>query len=127
MGNFKPNSTPLQFDCALFWAAQTHSEDMAKNGFFDHFSDGQTPQDRGEAQGSPVTGENIAKGQSKAYEALDAWKASDDACTNLMDPSHKLAAVGYAEGDSSGATSFLSSFRLFALLDPDARRFFYSC
>lgn len=97
---FEPNAVPLQFDCALFRAAQLHSEDMAQSGLLSHFSpSGMSPQDRAEAEGSPATGENVARGQRQAYQAVAAWQASEGACANMMDPSHRLAAVGYAAGD----------------------------
>jgi len=107
---FRPNAVPLQLDCALFRAAQRHSEDMAQNGFLSNWSpSGLSPQDRAEKEGSPATGENVARGQSQAYQALAAWKASEGACTNMMDPNHKLAAVGYAAGAGDGGGGFLAS------------------
>lgn len=105
---FQPNAVPLQLDCALFRAAQLHSEDMAQNGFLSSYSpSGLSPQDRAEAEGSPATGENVARGQREAYQAVSAWQASEGACANMMDPSHHLAAVGYAPGDGGGG--FLAS------------------
>lgn len=93
--HFPPNSVPLRFDCELFWAAQAHSEDMAQHGYFDHVSpDGLSPQDR--VSGLTVIGENIAMGQNTAQGVLEAWKKSNDHCTNMMNPASKLIGMGYA-------------------------------
>lgn len=74
-----------------------HSQDMADNGYFSHYSqDGRSPWDRAEALGIVANGENIAAGRESAEAVLTQWKNSDGHCRNMGNPSSKLFAVGYA-------------------------------
>lgn len=99
---YSPNLEPLQFDCRLWRASQLHSQDMADNGYFDHYSqDGRSPWDRAEAQGISANAENLAAGRALPQDTLEQWKNSDGHCRNMMNPNSKLFAVGYAFNDDS--------------------------
>lgn len=97
--SFDPNPTKLIFDCQLWRASMLHSEDMAENSYFSHTSqDGRSPWARAAEQGTSANGENIAAGSSTAQGTLDQFRKSDGHCRNMMNPSFKVAAVGYAAG-----------------------------
>lgn len=99
---YGPNSSPLVFDCRLWKASQLHSQDMADQNYFSHFSkDGRSPFDRARAQGVNANGENIAAGRPSANDVLMQWLKSDGHCRNIGNPSFKVFAVGY--GYNAGA------------------------
>jgi len=98
---FAPNSDALKFDCRLWRAAKLHAGDMAENHYFSHTSrDGRSPWDRAADQGVSANGENIAAGESNASATLQQLEDSDHHCKNMLDPTFKVAAVGYAAGGS---------------------------
>jgi len=101
--SFGPNAVPLVFDCRLWEASFPHSGDMADNNYFSHTSqDGRSPWDRAEAAGISANGENIAAGSNSAAGALEQWKNSNGHCLNMMNPSFRMFAVGYAQGGQYG-------------------------
>lgn len=76
---------------ALVLAARGHSDDMARLGFFDHFSpvEGKkAPQDRVKLQGYPMDGcsENIHMGSGSAQGAHDGWARSSGHHRNILSP-----------------------------------------
>jgi uncharacterized protein YkwD len=68
----------LKLNEALVKAARAHSENMAKQGKFDHFLDGQSPLDRARAAGyKGAVGENIMKGdESDPAVIVAGWMDS---------------------------------------------------
>lgn len=103
---YAPNSEKLRFDCNLWKASRAHSEDMAKNNYFSHMSqgDGTSPGDRATEKGYEWTaiGENIAAGGAKAEQTLEQWKTSTSGhCDNMMNPRFKDVAIGYAFDQSA--------------------------
>mmetsp|Transcript_125041 Transcript_125041/g.312512 ORF Transcript_125041/g.312512 Transcript_125041/m.312512 type:complete len:413 (+) Transcript_125041:49-1287(+) len=100
---FEPNPVALKFDCRLWIAAQLHSQDMAAQNYFSHFSrDGLSPSERAEEQGTHANGENIAAGSSTAASTLKQFKNHDSLCQNVMNQSFKVAGVGYGRGGKYG-------------------------
>lgn len=83
----------------LAHAARAHSQDMARNDYFNHVSlDGATPAERIRRAGyvSLVTGENIAAGQMTAAQVVTAWIESPEHCSVLMDPEFTEMGVSLA-------------------------------
>jgi uncharacterized protein YkwD len=89
-GNERFNAArPLRWNDMLAESSLRHSEDMARNNYFDHSSrDGSHSWDRVERAGYRYssTGENIAAGQQSAEEAVAGWINSPGHCANLMNP-----------------------------------------
>ncbi len=80
---------PLRWNDSLAESSLRHSEDMARNNYFDHRSrDGSHSWDRVERAGYrySTTGENIAAGYKNADEAVAGWIKSPGHCANLMNP-----------------------------------------
>ncbi|WP_413773861.1 CAP domain-containing protein [Paenibacillus macerans] len=74
---------------------------MYKNNYFDHISPKYgSPFDMMDA--SNITflyaGENIAKGQRSAKEAVRDWMNSPGHKANILNPNYKLIGVGYYNG-----------------------------
>jgi len=96
---YVPNRAPLRFDCRLWEVSRQHSEDMALDGFFSHYSrDGRSPSDRARELGTTVVAENIAGGSGTAQWTLDLLRRSEPHCRNMMNPAHKVMGVGHARG-----------------------------
>ena len=94
---FPPNPAEFSFDCRAWAAARAHSEDMAARRYFDHVNpDGKDPCARTAARGMQACSENIAAGQATPAAALDAFKASNHHCPNMLDPSLNRIGVGFA-------------------------------
>ncbi|MEV7545351.1 sigma-70 family RNA polymerase sigma factor [Streptomyces sp. NPDC089915] len=92
---------PLKEDAQLDKAAQGHSDDMARRGFFDHTNpDGADPGDRTTAAGYrwSTYGENIAKGQQTAQDVMDSWMKSPGHRANILNCSFKDIGVGMHPG-----------------------------
>ena len=90
-----------------------HARDMAERGYFDHVTpDGRKPTDRLARTGYEwsLTGENIAKGEMSAEEAMRGWLASAGHCANIMDPRFTEMGFGLAEGDARGAVYWVQTF-----------------
>lgn len=95
----KVGAGPLTLDPKLNTAAQAHSADMAKRGFFSH----DTPEGKkffqraGEA-GTNAFAENIAGGQATPEGALEAWLKSPGHRKNLLNPAFTRMGAGMEEG-----------------------------
>ncbi|KPB69638.1 CAP domain-containing protein [Pseudomonas cannabina] len=99
-------TTPLAWNQTLGSAAQSHSQAMANNNFFDHKDrEGRMPGDRAELAGyvGQQVGENIAAGQDTARKVVDGWLASPGHCANLMNPGFRELGAAYAMDPKSDA------------------------
>jgi uncharacterized protein YkwD len=98
----KRNLKPLREDPRLTQSARSHSEAMAKQGFFDHTD----KQGRGPAERVTATGyrwrmvaENIAMNngyKDPARSAVEGWMKSSGHRTNLLTPEFTDTGVGVA-------------------------------
>ncbi len=94
----------LKLDSKLTKAAQSHSEDMAKNNYFDHNSqDGRSPFDRMSDAGYKFSAaaENIAMGQQTPAAVMDAWMNSPGHKANILNCDYTEMGLGYAVGNGS--------------------------
>lgn len=90
---FYPISTPLQFDCRLWRAAQKWSRRMANEGFEGHTRGGSEPCGRTAAEGYPRgkgCGENLALGDASPSVAIQQFKDSVEHCRNMHDKSWNM-------------------------------------
>ena|SRR5690554_2125555 len=86
---YRPTGT-LALEPRLIAAAQLHTEDMVRNGFFSHTgSDGSRVGQRVTRQGYTwrAVGENIAYGQRSVEQVVAAWMESPGHCRAIMDGS----------------------------------------
>lgn len=91
----------LAWDEAAARAAQAHSDDMARRGYFSHTSpEGRTMVDRLRAQGASyrLVGENIASGQPNAREAVRSWMQSVGHRQNIETCGYTRHGVGLSAG-----------------------------
>ncbi len=100
----KAGVDPLTLSTEVSSVAQVKSDDMAKNGYFDHNSP---------TYGSPFTmlsdfgvtyrtaGENIAKGQQTPEAVMNAWMNSSGHKANILSPNFKQLGVGYSANNGS--------------------------
>jgi stress response protein SCP2 len=96
---------PLTVDQRLAAAAQAHSADMVRRGFFAHESpDGRQVWDRAVAAGYAYrkVAENIAAGQRTAEEVVRGWMESPGHRANILDRDLTQIGVGRADGGSYG-------------------------
>jgi uncharacterized protein YkwD/stress response protein SCP2 len=96
---------PLTADGRLAAAAQAHSIDMVRRGFFAHESpDGSQVWHRAVAAGYAYrkVAENIAAGQRTADEVVRGWMGSPGHRANILDGDLTQIGVGRAEGGSYG-------------------------
>jgi uncharacterized protein YkwD len=96
----------LRYSRTLETASTHHARDMARRGYFDHDTpEGVTPAERLARIGyaSSLTGENIAKGEISAEEAMRGWLASPGHCANIMDRRFTEMGFGVAAADGSEA------------------------
>jgi Cysteine-rich secretory protein family/TerD domain len=96
---------PLTFDARLAQAAQAHSADMVRRGFFAHENpDGRQVWDRAVAAGYAYrkVAENIAAGQPTAREVVLGWMNSPGHRANILDGELAQIGVGCAQGGSYG-------------------------
>lgn len=103
----KVGCAPLTVHPALTAAAQSHSEDMAANGYFDHESpSGTTPSQRAQAAGYPsaYVSENIAAGTviATAAQVMPMWMNSDGHRRNILECNTTQIGVGHAVGGPYG-------------------------
>lgn len=97
----KAGCGPLSVDAKLTAAAQSHSEDMANRGYFDHASpEGHHADHRIEAAGYrwSAWGENIARGQKDPAAVMNAWMNSPGHRANILNCSFKQIGVGVRTG-----------------------------
>ncbi len=95
----------LAVDPRLAQAADAHSADMARRGFFAHESpDGRQVWDRAVAAGYAYrkVAENIAAGQPTAAEVVHGWMESPGHRANILDPVLTQIGVGRADGGPYG-------------------------
>ncbi len=100
----KAGLSPLKLNTEVTSVAQVKSDDMAKNGYFDHNSP---------TYGSPfamltsfgvsyrTAGENIAKGQQTPEAVMKAWMNSTGHRENILSPKFKELGVGYTANNGS--------------------------
>jgi uncharacterized protein YkwD len=92
---------PLKHDPQLRAAAFGHSDDMAKNNYFDHDSrDGRSFTDRIKAAGftgGSAWAENIAFGQPSPASVVEGWMKSSGHRANIMNCRFTLIGVGAAK------------------------------
>ncbi|GAB4424660.1 MAG: hypothetical protein OHK0015_03770 [Chloroflexi bacterium OHK40] len=89
---------PLTLDTRLTAAAQSHSEDMATNNFFDHVgSNGSSPGARATAAGYNwrTVGENIAAGYTSAEAVMAGWMGSAGHRDNILNCAYTHLGVGF--------------------------------
>ena len=92
---------PVSWSPRLAQAANLHSRDMVRNGFFSHTgSDGSSGGQRISRQKYPwrAYGENIAVGVSAVSSVVKGWLSSEGHCRNLMDPAFTELGAAYAIG-----------------------------
>jgi uncharacterized protein YkwD len=91
---------PLAVDSHLTSAAQQHSDDMARTGFFSHTSkSGKGWEAREIASGfssERTGGENIAFGQTSAKQVVNTWMHSPPHRRNILDCQFTTIGIGYA-------------------------------
>ncbi|MFL5540172.1 MAG: CAP domain-containing protein [Longimicrobiaceae bacterium] len=91
---------PLAWDALAARAAQAHSDDMARRGFFSHVSpEGRNVGDRLRAAGANwrAVGENIAQGQPTAQVVVRGWLASPGHRENIENCAYTRQGVGYRD------------------------------
>lgn len=106
---------PLRYSDVLSEASRAHAEDMAERGYFDHKTpEGITPTQRLAKTGYQwsLTGENIARGQMSAREAVEGWLASPGHCANIMEP--RFSETGFALAEAGGREGALYWVQTFA-------------
>jgi uncharacterized protein YkwD len=99
----KAGCKALTVSAKLTSSAQAHSNDMAKNNYFEHNSqDGSTPFDRITDTGYRYSqaAENIAMGQVDAQAVTAAWMNSSSHRANILNCSLTQIGVGYAVNDT---------------------------
>lgn len=103
----------LKHDPQLRAAAFGHSDDMAKNNYFDHTSrDGRSFTDRIRAAGftgGTAWAENIAFGQPSAASVVQGWMNSPGHRANIMNCRFNLIGVGAAK-NSQGRIYWTQDF-----------------
>jgi len=95
----------LSWSDAAATTARLHSEDMAKNNYFNHTGlDGSTPGDRMKAQGISYrsNGENIIGGYGNALFSSNGWMNSSGHRSNMLNKGFTYLGVGYALGGTYG-------------------------
>jgi uncharacterized protein YkwD len=116
------HEAPLEVNERLELAAQSHTNSMVSENYFDHVApDGETPLQRVEGSGyippgaaGYVIGENVAWGTGSAaipQAIVEAWIASPDHLANILESKYRDTAVGVdpsappsLSGDEAGAT-----------------------
>lgn len=115
---------PLRYSGTLADASQAHAMDMARRDYFDHDTpEGVKPAERLAETGYrwKLTGENIARGDMGADEAMAGWLRSPGHCANIMEPRFSEMGFGIAaDGDRKGALYWVQTFA--APRDDDAPR-----
>jgi uncharacterized protein YkwD len=92
---------PLAWDAAAARAAQGHSDDMARRGYFSHVSpDGRNVGDRVRAAGAAwrAVAENIASGQPTPEVVVRGWLSSSGHRANIENCVYTRHGVGYRNG-----------------------------
>lgn len=99
----------------LDWAAQSHAEDMAREGYFSHNS--RDPFEywydriaRFIRYDNRIGAENIAKGYKYSRDVVDAWMASPGHRANILNPDLDRVSFGYARNTSTGERYWVADF-----------------
>lgn len=103
-GTAYPAVGSLNWNGALFAAAEGHSRDMAVNNYFSHTGlDGRNVAQRVSAAGYAwrAVGENIAAGQSSAGAVMSGWLSSPGHCGNIMSAQYQDVAVACVQRSGS--------------------------
>lgn len=95
---------PLEMSASLHVAADRHSADMARSGYFSHISpEGESPWERAERAGyADPASENIARGFDSAAGVVEAWMDSPDHRRNILDCDSRAIGIGVHTGGDSG-------------------------
>jgi uncharacterized protein YkwD len=96
---------PLKLSAILNRAALVHSQDMAKNDFFEHEgSDGTKVGDRASRVGYRwrAVAENIAIGAETAEIVVEGWLKSPGHCVNIMSADYTEMGIAYVTEPKSG-------------------------
>ena len=91
---------PLAWDAAAARAAQAHSDDMARRGYFSHVSpEGGDVGGRLRAAGASwrAVAENIASGQPTARAVVQGWLSSPGHRANIENCAYTRHGVGYRD------------------------------
>ena len=81
-------------------AAQKHADWMAKNNRLDHTGEnGSSILDRVKNKKWRFIGENIARGQINAKQAVDDWMSSQGHRDNILNPNFKYIGFGISGDD----------------------------
>lgn len=120
---------PLLLSDTLSVAAERHSEDMARYGFFAHdtyassyYPVGSEPWDRMAAEGydyNTYRGENIAVGYDTAAEAFGAWRNSPSHNAAMLDGRYRVVGIGRVY-DPGSAYGWYWTTDFGAVVDPSA-------
>jgi uncharacterized protein YkwD len=100
-----PAVPALTSSAVLNRAALVHSQDMAKNDFFEHQgSDGSQVGERAARVGYRwrAVAENIAIGAETAEIVVDGWLKSPGHCVNIMSPNYTEMGIAYVTDPKSG-------------------------
>jgi uncharacterized protein YkwD len=103
-----PAVPPLKWSAQLASAAQSHSQDMVLQNYFEHQNlNNQSPGARALAAGYPsdYVWENIAAGQPTLPSVIDAWKTSPGHCAGMMEKSVTEMGLGRANNNGSARYS----------------------
>ncbi|MDK3158159.1 CAP domain-containing protein [Kamptonema cortianum] len=89
--------SPLTLSPLLSQAAQTHSQNMALQDFFNHTGlDGSSPSDRARIVGyTSGAAENIAAGYTTPEAVVTGWMNSPGHRENILNPNYRTIGVGY--------------------------------
>ncbi len=115
-----PRARPtLSWNPKLASIAQSHSQAMAKESFFDHVdTTGKNVSDRAKGAGYKyrVVAENIAAGQDNLSEVVMEWVASKGHCENMIDD--RVTEFGLAMVQSNNPTDPYSTYWTLVLGTP---------
>lgn len=100
----KIGASPLTLSAELIKAAQSHSEDMARQNYFSHTGlNSSTPANRAIAAGygSTSVGENIGAGYKNPLEVVQGWLNSPGHKENILRTSYTEIGIGFATSATS--------------------------
>jgi uncharacterized protein YkwD len=105
---------PLKPNAALFQAARSHTENMAKQQKMEHELDGKRVGDRAKAAGYDYkeVGENIAEGENvRPEDVVKGWLESKPHRENMLKPDFTEIGLGVAK-DAKGHVYYTQVFGL---------------
>lgn len=114
---------PMRYNAFLEKAAQAHGDDMQARDYFEHHSpEGTSAESRIKTSGyldefeaclctkSYSVGENLAKGQTTAAEAVETWMNSIDHRINILSPDFSEIGIGISPITAENAGNFQGYF-----------------